>query len=57
LYNGVWDVANEPNSNFGKTAPYLSKIRIIGSFINARGEFVSNRKRDRYRQIHLIGWS
>ncbi len=58
LYNDVWDVVNEPNSKFGKTAPYLTKIRIIGAFVNKRGdEFISNDKRDRHEQIHSIGWS
>ena len=57
LYNDVWDVANEPNSKYGKTAPYLAKIRIIGGFINARGEFISKDKKDRHNQIHSIGWS
>jgi hypothetical protein len=58
LYNDVWENTNAPNSKYGKTTPYLTKIKIFGGFVNNRGdEFIANRKKDRHKQIHLIGWS
>lgn len=58
ILNGRWELASEPNAKRGRKAPYLTKIRIFGAFVNERlDEFVPARKRHRARQIHEFGWS
>ena len=53
-----WEVSSAPNSRFGKRAPFLTKLRVMGAFVNATGqEYVATRKRSRAKEIHDFGWS
>ena len=56
IENGRWEHAPPPR--YGSKAPYLTKIRVMGAFLNDNGdEFVPKRKRDRANRIHNEGWS
>jgi hypothetical protein len=58
ILNGRWECRSSPDANFGRKAPYLTKIRIFGAFLNDRlDEFVRAHKRHRARAIHELGWS
>ena len=58
ILNGRWEAATAPNSRFGRKAPFLERIRVMGAFINSGGEeYVATRKRTREKEIHDIGWS
>jgi len=58
ILNGRWELADSPNARWGRKAPLLTKIRILGAFINERrDEFIPARKRHRARDIHESGWS
>lgn len=58
ILNGRWDVASAPNARFGRTAPFLEKLRVMGAFVNEAGqEYVAKRKLRRAEEIHDVGWS
>lgn len=55
VMNGRWEFRRP---GYGSKAPYLTKIRVIGAFLNEHGdEFVPARKRHRAEEIHNTGWS
>jgi hypothetical protein len=58
IFNDRWDKANGANAKCGRKAPYLTKIRIFGAFLNEQyDEFIPAPKRYRAEQIHEFGWS
>jgi len=58
ILNGRWEVATAPNSRFGRKAPFLGRLRIMGAFVNRDGqEYVAKRKLNRAQEIHDVGWS
>ncbi|MEW9580594.1 hypothetical protein [Paraburkholderia sp. DGU8] len=58
IQNGRWEVADSPNGHRGRKAPFLSKLRVFGAFLNERyDEFVPGRKRHRARDLNECGWS
>lgn len=58
ILNGRWEVADSPNARRGCKAPYFSKLRVLGAFLNERcDELVPTRKRHRARDICAWGWS
>jgi hypothetical protein len=58
IHNGVWEAASGQNAEWGRKAPYLTKLRIMGAFINDRlYELVPYDKRFRAYDIHRHGWS
>ena len=58
ILNGRWDVADGQKAEWGRSAPYLEKLRIMGAFVNDRHhELVPHDKRFRARDIHQFGWS
>jgi len=58
IRNGRWEVATEQKAKWGAGAPYLTKLRIMGAFLdNTYGEYVPFDKRFRARDIYRYGWS
>lgn len=58
IFNGRWDIAQAPNARFGRKAPYLEKLRVMGAFVNQVGEqYVAKGKSNRAQEIHDAGWS
>jgi hypothetical protein len=58
IINGKWEHSLLPNSTNGRKAPYLTKIKIIGAFLNDKHDlFVAARKLRREWDIHECGWS
>jgi hypothetical protein len=58
IVNGRWECAASANAVRGRKAPFLTKIKIFGAFLNERhDEFISWRKRHRAREIYESGWS
>jgi hypothetical protein len=58
IINGRWDESIAAYARYGEAAPYLTKIRILGAFVNPAGdEFVPSRKVRRAYEIHEVGWS
>jgi hypothetical protein len=58
IVNGRWELGTSVHSHDGRRAPYLTKIKIMGAFLNDRyDEFIPTRKRARHRDIHEWGWS
>ncbi|MCY1416045.1 hypothetical protein D9M71_315460 [compost metagenome] len=58
ILNGVWDKASGLKAEWGRKAPYLTKLRIMGAFLNDQfDEFVPHDKRCRAYEIHRYGWS
>jgi hypothetical protein len=58
IINGRWERANSPAGKRGRKAPYLTKLRVFGAFLNERhDEFTPSRKRDRARELYDNGWS
>ena len=56
ILNGRWERAE--NSRFGRKAPYLQRLRVMGGFVNqAGGHHVVKRKVNRTQEIHDLGWS
>ena len=56
ILNGRWETA--PNSRFGRKAPYLEKLKVIGGFVNqAGGQYVAKHKVNRAQEIYDVGWS
>lgn len=58
IRNNRWDVAQGVKSEWGRKAPYLTKLRIMGAFLDGQlNEFVPFDKRFRADEIHQFGWS
>jgi hypothetical protein len=58
IRNGRWEVGVCQNALWGRTAPYLTMIRLFGAFLNDElDEFIPSRKRRRAWDIHERGWS
>jgi hypothetical protein len=58
ISNGRWEYRSHLHAHWGRTAPYLTKIRFFGAFVNDRhDEFIPGHKRRRAWQIHDWGWS
>jgi hypothetical protein len=58
IRNGRWETAGGQNVEWGRKAPYLSKLRVMGAFLNDRcHELVPHDKRFRAYDIHRYGWS
>jgi hypothetical protein len=57
IKNGRWEYADR-FAGWGQQAPYLTKIRVFGAFLNCqRDEFIPHDKRHRADDIHKWGWS
>ncbi len=58
IFNGVWDQATGVEATWGRKAPYFTKIKLIGAFLNNRyDEYVPAHKRHRAQLIHQRGWA
>lgn len=58
IINHRWECADSPAGNRGCKAPYLTKLRVFGAFLNERhDEFTPARKRFRAQELHESGWS
>lgn len=58
ICNGRWEAASGQNAEWGRKAPYLTKLRVMGAFLNDRHhELVPHDKRFRAYDIHRFGWS
>jgi hypothetical protein len=58
IVNGRWELGASVQSRDGRRAPYLTKIKVMGAFLNdGCDEFIPTRKRRRHQDIHEWGWS
>lgn len=58
ILNNRWENNIGQNAEWGRKAPYLTKIRIIGAFLNDHyDEFIPSSKRFRAKDINEDGWS
>jgi hypothetical protein len=58
ILNARWELAPGQNAEWGRKAPYLTKLRLMGAFLNDRHhELVPHDKRFRAYSIHRYGWS
>lgn len=58
ILNGRWEATPGQNAEWGRKAPFLTKLRIMGAFLNDRHhELVPHDKRFRAYDIHRCGWS
>lgn len=60
IQNGRWETASCQNAEWGRQAPFLTKLRIMGAFLNVtnpRHEIIPDDKRQRASSIHENGWS
>lgn len=58
LQNGRWELATGVKAEWGRKAPYLTKLRVMGAFLDDRcNELVPQDKRYRAQEIHAFGWS
>jgi len=59
ILNNRWEKDGDNDlSIWGRKAPYLTKLKIFGAFLNANGdEFIPSRKKHRSLDIHDYGWS
>jgi hypothetical protein len=58
IANGKWETATGQKAEWGRKAPYLTKLRIMGAFINSlHDELIPYDKRFRAHDIHEFGWS
>lgn len=58
IKNGQWETASGQKAEWGRKAPYLSKLRLMGAFLDERhNELVPHDKRFRADEIHRFGWS
>lgn len=58
ILNGRRECSDGPNSRYGRKAPLLGMLRILGGFVgDQEGEYVPSRKRRRATDIHDWGWS
>jgi hypothetical protein len=58
LLNGRWEVRSAPGAKWGRKVPYLTKLRILGAFLDENlNELIPAVKRFRAREIYDLGWS
>jgi hypothetical protein len=58
ITNNRWETSSAEKAKWGRSAPYLTKLRITGAFLDNTGnEFIPSRKRYRSKTIHDYGWS
>jgi len=58
LLNDRWEENPHYKAKWGRTAPYLTKLRILGAFLDDRlKEFIPADKHFRAEEIHEFGWS
>ncbi len=58
IINERWERETDPKAKCGKKAPYLTKIRIFGAFLNNKyDELIPEAKRFRAQHICHFGWS
>jgi len=58
ILNGRWEKKNSYRARWGRRAPYLRKLRIMGAFLNkSHDELTCSEKRYRSIEIHKYGWS
>lgn len=58
IQNGRWEHAVHTHAEWGRQAPFLTKIRIFGGLINGHGEeWVASHKLGRASHIFEHGWS
>ncbi len=58
IQNDRWEHGDGIDSWRGRKAPFLTKLRLFGAFVNGRyDEFVPERKRHRAKHIHERGWA
>jgi hypothetical protein len=58
ILNARWERESDRRAIWGRKAPYLTKIKIFGAFLNDRNdELVPARKRHRAQEIQRFGWS
>ena len=56
--NGRWECDCDTNAVWGRKAPYFTKLRIFGAFLNAKyDEVVPGNKRHRARHLYQRGWA
>lgn len=58
IINGRWELGTDLKARWGSKAPYLTKLRVLGAFLDDRyNEFIPAEKRFRAKEIHKLGWS
>ena len=58
ILNGRWDLSDSPLARFGRSAPALSQVRVMGAFVKQHSvDYVPQHKRTRPNDIHGFGWS
>ncbi len=58
ILNGRWECADDVKARYGRKAPQLTLLRVMGGFINqSKEEYVALRKRRRAEEINEFGWS
>lgn len=58
ILNSRWETISGQKAEWGRKAPYLTKLRVMGAFINeCHHELVPFDKRFRASEIHEFGWS
>ena len=58
ILNDRWENDSHDNAVKGRKAPYFSKLRVFGAFLNERfDEVVPERKRYRAQHLHRWGWA
>jgi hypothetical protein len=58
IRNGRWEMAAGQKAEWGRQAPYLTKLRFMGAFVDDRfAEYVPYDKRFRSNDISYFGWS
>jgi hypothetical protein len=58
IENDRWEFSTIGNAVYGRTAPYLQKLRVFGGFLDFGGrEVIPEGKVTRAEQISVCGWS
>ena len=58
ILNDRWEHGHDAKAQYGRKAPRLEQLRIMGAFVDRSGnEYVTTQKRNRAQQIHDFGWS
>ena len=58
ILNGVWERCDCVKAKWGCKAPYLTKLKVMGAFLDDQfNEYITFDKRFRARDIHEFGWS
>jgi len=58
ILNGVWERSDRVKAKWGCKAPFLTKLRLMGAFLDDEfNEWIPVDKRSRAKEIHELGWS